>query len=230
LTIRRSTITGNNGACDSQGLNSSGQCFYGQQSLLKIGSYTGPIKSILIEENDISRSDIPIALLTGPNGDVLGYPGEGNKAVVIRGNRIHAITQVPGAHTDLLTIFESPRGVLVENNLFDGSDSLGGANVGSNIQVQTASSAAGNFVFRNNHIISDTNGTTMNLGPATSCQCPSPIYWENNKVAFNSDTLFAYGRPTCPSGCPTLGYDANHTCTGNTFENGSPATCQSDGR
>ena len=215
MTIRRSTIVGNN----NQG---------SAQNLLLIGTNTGAMKSILVEKNDVSRSDVLMLIDSGPDGNVLPYPGEGDKAVIVRNNRMHAVTHVPGAHTDVITIFGG-RGVLIEKNLLYGLDSPQGSNeIGSMIQNQGVSATSGNHVIRNNHVVSDTDGHTFNFDG--NPYCAAPVKFDNNKVDLNGNSsVFSYTKLTVT--CPRVEERGGiSSCAGNTFEDGSPLACSSDGR
>jgi len=212
IKILHSTITGNAGAGTTQ-------------SLLLFNSRIWPFKSVLVEKNDISRSDVLVQTGSSINGDTLALPGEGNKALVIRGNRLHGVTRFGSSVTNMIYLAESPRGVLIEGNLIDGSDSIGGVEVGSLIQDMATSAPAGNHVIRNNHFISDATGDAMNF--SGNPYCAAPINFDGNKIDLNSSGLFNYtlGATTCPR----IDLRAGASCSGNTSEDGFPMTCAGDG-
>jgi hypothetical protein len=142
------------------------------------------------------------------------------------------------AHTDLLYIAEQARGILVERNLFDGSDAIGGANVGSVVQDQTmGTGTAGNHVFRNNRFVHDGSGHMFNFDRApgtTPDACADPVIFESNVFNWvndgvNGDTLFNTNT-TGGKDCPGLSARAGTVCTSNTFADGSAAKCSVNGR
>jgi len=164
ITLRRITATGNNGGSPVQ-------------ALIKWVNYSGHITSLL-EKSDISLSDIPIQAGSGVDSRVAKYPGE-NYAFVVRGNRFHHITYAPTAHTDGLYWIESPWGILFENNLMDATGST--ANWGSSLQVQVMANA-GNYVFQNNHVITDNTGVPFNWGISPQCECATQQKFNYNKI------------------------------------------------
>jgi cysteine-rich repeat protein len=212
IKILHSTITGNAGSTQTQ-------------SLLLFNSRIAPFKSVLVENNDISRSDVLVQTGSSINGDTRAFPGEGDKALIIRGNRLHGVTRFGSSVTSMIYLAESPRGVLIENNSLDGSDSVGGVDVGSLIRDMTMGAPAGNHVIRNNHLISDATGDAMNF--SGNPYCAAQILFDGNKVALNSSGVFSYTQGAAT--CPRIDLRAGSSCSGNTFEGGSPMTCASDG-
>lgn len=217
---------------------------FANQLLIRLTSAGGqPLRSVLVKESDLSRSDVPLFCGSAANGDVSPLPGEGDKAFVVRRSRIHAITRTTGAHTDLAFLAESCRGVLFEHNRFDGSDAIGDANVSSTLQVQGQTATFGNMVFRFNHFISDNNGHMFNFdrddsvgGVATTEQaCADPVHIDNNVFTWTSDTLFS----TASAGreCPSITARPGSTCDGNTalgsqgngFADGAAIECTGTG-
>lgn len=214
ITIRRTTAKGN---------NASGQ----SQNFIRFTTYNGhAMRSALVEKSDVSQSDVLLMGGSGLNSDSLRYPGE-SYALVIRGNRFHHITQYPGAHTDGIYLTEAAKGVLVENNLITAVGTNPAYNWGSMIQDQPTQAGAGNHVFRNNHIITDASGAALNFDG--NPVCAAPVIWNNNKVDLKSPTLFSYTKANVAS-CASIGSRGGiSSCTGNTFENGSPLKCSSNG-
>ena len=224
VVFRRTTITGSNGNA--------------VQNLILLTSRGGqPLRSVLIEQSDISRSDVAILCGSAANGDLYPLPGEGDKALVIRDSRIHGTAQSPTAHTDLMFIAEGCRGVLSERNLWDGSDALRGANVGSVIQDQPGNSTGGNHVFRHNRFVHDGSGHMFNFdrnaGSSTDA-CADPVIFESNLFDWKfdlsdgyADTLF--NTSTTGKECPRIESRAGSSCTGNQLANGVKASCSSDG-
>jgi hypothetical protein len=194
---------------------------------------------MLIEQCDISQSDVAIMSGSAVNGDTNPLPGEGDKALVIRDSRIHGTSQSPTAHTDLLFIAESTRGVLVERNLFDGSDAAPGSNVGSLVQDQTmGTGTAGNHVFRNNRFVHDGSGHMFNFDRApgtTADACADPVIFESNVFDWESGTSDGFGDSlfsvsTTGRECSRIESRPGSRCTSNTFADGSAAKCSGNGR
>jgi len=199
--------------------------------LVGVADYSGrPTRTALIEDSDLSHHEDLVFCSNGVNSGVLKLPAPNSAyAFVLRHSLLRQNQSTSNAHSDLLSLYDC-RGVLVENNRIDSESVISGNNISAAVEIFPFSSGGpGEFVFRNNYMSSDTNGTFVSIGRGSaSAQCANNIVFDSNTFKMNSpDLLFYYN--SGDRSCPSIASSPGSSCTNNVFLGGAPAYCTATG-
>lgn len=223
IVIDRVTLTGNGGG---DGVAEA------PMKVLEASTRGGsPIASMKVVKSDISGGEDIFFESSASCSHPL--PGEGDRALVLRGNRFHGIVQPPGGHSGVLSMHGSSC-TLVENNRVDGSD----AAPGSNVSATMSSSNGRDVIYRNNHFLSDDNGRMFRFdtnNPGDEWTCDDPVQFDGNVITWTADTYFGFGGSdrACPrieERNPPSSCDGNTTLNTHGFSDGSVIRCSGEGR